>query len=184
MYESEPASFKRFRRIELPNRMRLCTFSTRHRLALFADPAVRDVFATTLERARRSGACLLVGWVVMPEHVHLLLMPPPLQASLVRGLWQIKRDSARTALALLRARADTVLPSITAASGRVQFWQPGGGHDRVMRSSDDVREKLRYIHENPVRRGLVDHQTDWAWSSARWYEGERSGPVGIDPIAL
>ena len=40
-----------------------------------------------------------------------------------------------------------------------------------------LEEKLRYLHENPVRAGLVDHRTDWQWSSARWYEWGM--PVGV-----
>jgi hypothetical protein len=52
------------------------------------------------------------------------------------------------------------------------FWQPGGGHDRNLRSDADVREKIAYVHHNPVRRRLVEHPRDWPWSSWRaWHEG-------------
>jgi len=39
---------------------------------------------------------------------------------------------------------------------------------------------IHYIHNNPVRRGLVDRAADWRWSSAAWYEGRRDGPLTVD----
>jgi putative transposase len=53
-----------------------------------------------------------------------------------------------------------------------------------MRSADDVREKLKYMHENPVKRGLVACPDEWPWSSARWYSGSREGELEIDPMGL
>jgi putative transposase len=44
-------------------------------------------------------------------------------------------------------------------------------------SQRKVEEKLQYMHENPVRAGLVEHAIDWRWSSARWYLCHR--PVGV-----
>ncbi len=58
----------------------------------------------------------------------------------------------------------------------------GGGYDRVIRSESDLREKIEYIHVNPVRRSLVAADTDWKWSSAQWYSGKRDEPVEVDRI--
>ncbi len=52
------------------------------------------------------------------------------------------------------------------------FWQRGGGYDRNLRSVRDIHEKVRYVHDNPVRRGLCDRSIDWYWSSAKsWVDG-------------
>jgi putative transposase len=55
-------------------------------------------------------------------------------------------------------------------------WQPKY-HAFNVWSEGKVREKLGYMHENPVRAGLVERAVDWRWSSARWYEHRR--PVGL-----
>jgi hypothetical protein len=52
---------------------------------------------------------------------------------------------------------------------RHRFWQPGGGYDRNITSSEALRAVIDYIPANPVRRGLVARAEDWEWSSARWY---------------
>ncbi|MCA9235524.1 MAG: hypothetical protein KDA44_08625 [Planctomycetales bacterium] len=58
---------------------------------------------------------------------------------------------------------------------------PGcGGYDRNLRSVRDVHEKIRYVHENPVRRGLVATAVDWPWSSARAGATGGDEPLPID----
>jgi putative transposase len=71
-----------------------------------------------------------------------------------------------------------ILEQLVGPHGRALFWQRGGGYDRNLRSSSDIREKIEYIHQNPVRRGLVVNPSDWVWSSARDYAGE----IGIVPL--
>lgn len=58
-----------------------------------------------------------------------------------------------------------------------RFWQAGGGYDRNVGDESTLRTMIDYIHQNPVRRGLVDRPEDWIWSSARWY-------AGLDPVVL
>jgi putative transposase len=61
-----------------------------------------------------------------------------------------------------------------------RFWQRGGGYDRNLRSVPDVHEKIKYIHENPLRRGLVARAEDWPWSSARAWATGMNQPIRID----
>jgi len=53
-------------------------------------------------------------------------------------------------------------------------------YDFVVRTEVKKREKLRYIHRNPVRRGLVLEPEQWAWSSFRWYAHGERGPVLVN----
>lgn len=55
-----------------------------------------------------------------------------------------------------------------------RFWQEGGGYDRNLMSGDAVRASIEYIHMNPVRRGLSERASDWAWSSWGQWHGEGS----------
>lgn len=69
------------------------------------------------------------------------------------------------------------------SEGLTRYWQKGGGHDRNVRDEEELWEKVRYIHRNPVKRGLVREPWEWKWSSARWYAGEREGEIPIDTIS-
>jgi putative transposase len=61
-----------------------------------------------------------------------------------------------------------------------RFWQRGGRYDRNLRSVKDIYEKINYIHNNPVRRGLVEKPEDWPWSSSKaWLEGTHN-PIRLD----
>ena len=104
----------------------------------------------------------LFAWVIMPEHVHLLVRPSPPEITVPRILMGIKRPVATEILANQRA---------CGADSQARFWQPGGGYDRNIFSNEELIEKINYIHQNPVRRGLVDRPEDWVWSSARAYAG-------------
>ncbi len=82
------------------------------------------------------------------------------------------------------------LPKLTRTRGKKTerlFWQSGGGYDRNITEPKTLEATADYIHENPVRRGLVDKATDWSWSSARWYAGvcdEASQQVKIDAMPV
>ncbi|MEM1186486.1 MAG: transposase [Planctomycetota bacterium] len=149
---------KTLRRYEIPGHARFLTFST-YRREPTLDEHGRTVFADQLAWTRTRLGFRLFAWVVMPEHVHLLVMPDlPEGADVARILSAIKRPVATSVRRLGRERG--------LATGD-RFWQAGGGYDRNIFSEDELVEKIGYIHDNPVRRGLVEVSTDWPWSSAR-----------------
>ncbi|HEX8875821.1 MAG TPA: hypothetical protein VF777_03670 [Phycisphaerales bacterium] len=117
----------------------------------------------------------------MPEHLHLLITPDVQAATVPRILNAVKSPVAKSVVARWRELDAAVLSEVVDPRGVARFWQPGGGYDRNIWSRDEYFEKLRYIHANPVKRGLCASETDWAWSSARWYAGLRDDRVLIDP---
>jgi putative transposase len=110
-----------------------------------------------LENARRRYGFRVYGFVLMPEHVHLLLSEPE-RGTLARALQSLKSASARTA----RGRQNRGM------GGRTPFWQTRY-YDRYMRDYSEFSEKLRYSHRNPVKRGLCQLPAQWQWSSFRHY---------------
>jgi hypothetical protein len=60
------------------------------------------------------------------------------------------------------------------------FGQRGGGYDRNIYSLEETREKIEYLHNNPVARGLCDLPQTWKWSSAKEYLGVGVGPVTVE----
>jgi putative transposase len=138
------------------------TFSCYHRLPLLGCNAAYEVFARELETARRQYGFVVAGYVLMPEHVHLLLGEPP-HSSLSVALQVLKQKTSRT----LKKKSDR------------QFWQRRY-YDFNVHSELKRVEKLRYMHRNPVRRGLVERPEDWPWSSFVHYATGALGTVEIE----
>jgi putative transposase len=134
------------------------TFSCFHRLAYLESAAVRDLFEDALQKAHSRYRFEVVGYVVMPEHVHLLVSEPA-RESLAVALQGLKLSVAR------RARMRP-------------FWLPRY-YDFNVRTDAKRVEKLNYIHWNPMKRGLVDRPEDWRWSSYRYYQTGEQGRVTI-----
>ena len=138
------------------------TFSCYHRLPLLSESKARDVFLAKLEETRQKYKFRVAGYVVMPEHVHLLLSEPK-DGNLSTVLQVVKQRSARI---------------IKRSDEQRSFWQTRFYDFNVYTKAKQV-EKLNYMHENPVNRGLVDSPTSWRWSSACFYESGNQGLVQI-----
>jgi putative transposase len=148
------------RRLHHSEQAHFLTFSCYHRFPLFAQMHMEDVFLLALEQTRKRFAMCVYGYVVMPEHVHLLVSEPVGEA-LAKFMQILKTKAA------LRARK---LGQRTA--GELPFWQ-ARYFDHNVRNHEGFVTQLRYIHRNPVKRGLCLQPEDWTWSSFRaWALGE------------
>jgi len=155
------------KRYEISNQARFLTFSCFDRKPFLADSVVADLFADRLMWTRQRLGFGLHAWVVMPEHVHLLISPKLPEAPVSKVLMSLKRPVAKDALKHLRSQG----------AHTESFWLPGGGYDRNIFSEQEMLEKCEYIHANPVRRGLVESAEEWPWSSARaWRDLETKWP--------
>jgi putative transposase len=113
----------------------------------------------------------------MPEHIHLLLTEPEVgSASTVMQVLQ-----QRTARALLakRKRRDPRQGNLFVDATRRAFWQARFYDFHVWTTKKRV-EKLRYMHRNPVKPGLVKSPELWRWSSYRHYGLQQAGPVRVN----
>jgi putative transposase len=158
------------------------TFSCYRRLPLLRTIRARNVFVQALGKIRERHKFLLVGYVVMPDHVHLLISEPPkvtpsvvLKALKQRVSRDLRRNKRRISTTQLR------LPFMSAGDGLPRFWQPRF-YDFNVYSAKKKREKLEYMHANPVKRGLVKNPGAWMWSSFLFYEKGEPGLVPIDPV--
>jgi len=114
----------------------------------------------------------------MPEHVHLLISEPQ-RGNPSAVMKALKQGFARRLLLGLRRATDSKQMSLWEAPGRGRIWQPRF-YDFVVFSEHKRLEKLRYIHRNPVKRGLVEEPQHWAWSSFRHYAYDEPGPVLVN----
>ena len=129
---------------------------------------------------RRRYRLVVLGYVVMPEHVHLLASEPQrdtlsiaiqaLKLGFVRSLSGVPNPMSRKR-GETWGTPDPALPR--------HFWQARFYDFNVWTEKKRI-EKLRYIHRNPVTRGLVDSPEKWKWSSFRFYRYGETGAVKIN----
>lgn len=118
----------------------------------------------------------LIAFVLMPEHVHLLIYPLEPNPELGRLLAAIKRPVSRQVKESLINGQNRLVETLTVQErpGKTvfRFWQKGPGYDRNLQTEKAVMAAIDYIHLNPVRRGLCQQAREWKWSSARFYESD------------
>ena len=168
MEEEEPHR-RRLHRVEGIGQARFLTFSCHRRLPLLDHEGIRGLFLARLAKVCASEQVRLLAWVIMPEHVHLMAFPES-EPDIKLFTHALKRPVAEAVLRRWKELAVPILQRIIHGTGH-RFWQTGGGYDRNLFNPDAVRGKIRYIHDNPIRRGIVMTATDYPWSSARGYAG-------------
>ena len=145
---------------------RFLTFGCYRRLPLLQTDWAKDAVVSYLAHTKTRLGYQLFAYVVMPDHVHLLLHPEVDVATVRRILSALKTRTASLILDRLRAEDPALVAKATSSNGTAHLWQPGGGYDRNIFSRDEFLEKARYIEENPVRNGLVERAEEYRWSSA------------------
>jgi putative transposase len=134
------------------------TFSCYQRKGYLGTGAARDLFEVVLGRMSYCYRFDVIGYVLMPEHVHLLVSEPEKE--------------------LLSVGLQAVKLAVSKRSKERPFWSARYYDFNVFTEAKRV-EKLDYMHRNPVKRGLVDSPEDWKWSSCRFYQTGDQGRVKI-----
>jgi len=149
------------------------TCSCYQRRKLLNTPDRRDLFLETLEQVRQRYTFVVLGYVVMPEHFHLLMSEP-------------ETGSPSTVMQVLKQRFARQVPGCTSAGEMMEksrVWQERF-YDFNVWSEGKRIERLRYMHLNPVKRGLVAAPEEWLWSSFRDYFGEQPGKVRVSNLSV
>jgi putative transposase len=147
------------KRYQYAGDLHFVTFSCYQLNPYLASPSVRSLFEEVLERTRVRYRFCVIGYVVMLEHVHLLVSEPA-TGTLAKAIHALKL-------------------SMSKLSPQRLFWQARYYDFNVFSARKHV-EKLRYIHRNPVKRGLVEKPEDWQWSSFCHYATGERGIVEIE----
>jgi putative transposase len=147
------------KRYQFAGDLHFVTFSCYRRHAYLASSSARSRFEEVLERMRVRYEFFVIGYVLIPEHVHLLVSEST-HGPLSRALHAIKLSMFKLSL-------------------QRPFWQARYYDFNVFSTRKHV-EKLRYIHRNPVRRGLVEQPQNWQWSSFCHYATGKRGTVEIE----
>ena len=167
---------KSIRHFHEPGDLHELTFSCYRRMPLLTNDVWREMFFRSIEKAITRWNFRLVAFVLMPEHVPLLVYPTTPGVEIDNLLSAIKQPYSVKIKNLLVASGSDLVNRLTVQErpGKTAFryWQEGPEYDRNLSSRKAVLSAIDDIHRNPIRRGLVDDVAHWKWSSARWYASE------------
>jgi putative transposase len=166
------------RHFDQPNTARFITISCFRRFRIFDSRQSIEIFLEELDYLRESIGIKILGYVIMPEHLHIVLWP-----STPVGLgFLIGQAKGRAAVKILSAWGEPIPIELDASHRKGRKYQvfERRCYDHNCRNRDVIMEKIIYCHRNPVTRGLVISSDEWPWSSYRWYQGERDVPLVID----
>ena len=158
------------------------TVVTKDRLPVFRTDQMREFICAALDEARRSAGFLLFAYVVMLDHLHLLTNRPSTSSDLLRV---IKGLTAHRVIDYLKehnfkSSLKKLEHCVRDRNYRYSLWQTEKNVFEIY-SERLFMQKLNYIHQNPVRAGLVERAIDYRWSSARIWAG---CPLEDEPLLV
>jgi putative transposase len=158
------------------------TCSCYRRRPLLGSARSRDVFVRILEETRVRYQFAVIGYIVMPEHFHLLIGEPKVGTP-ATVLQVLKQRVSRTLRGQKRHAGSPLQPGLgpDEHAALKSFWEPRF-YDFNVWSRKKKIEKIDYMHENPLKRGLVTHPKDWRWSSFANYQGLSTTAIQIDAM--
>lgn len=155
------------------------TAATFKRTPLLAVPTCASIFCKELEAARQKYGFDVFAFVVMPDHIHLVLWWDTLalpDLTISKIAWAVKGLSARRMVDYLKQQQSIEASRIPRQqthfhNWQYKIWQQGAGYDFNIYSRQKLIEKITYLHANPIRAGLAALPEDYPWSSAADYAG-------------
>lgn len=163
------------------------TLSCYRRLKLLGKDETKRLFLSELDKARKKLQYEVWAYVIMPEHVHLLVWPRLREYRIQDFRKTLKERSGKAVLNWIREYHPSAMARLVQPEGarlRTRFWQDGKGYDRNFWTPPLIWQCIRYIHGNPVRRNLCETPAGWPWSSYGSYEGTSSGEFEVDPCRV
>lgn len=143
-----------------------------HRLPVFRTDAMKKIVCAALDEARHSGGFAILAYVIMPDHLHVITDGARKVSDTLRFLNGIsshrviaylKENNYTSSLAKLREAGK--------ARGHAHSLWDGHSHALPLFSESFFMQRTNYIHQNPVRAGLVERAEDYLWSSVRCWCG-------------
>jgi len=167
-------------RIVDPKAPHFLTCTVLNWMPLFTRPQTSDIILEALRHRQQQDGWKVYGYVILENHLHMIVQAEDLSAELPR----FKSFTARKLIDhLTECRAEHLLRQLAffrkahKQDRDYQLWEEGS-HPQMIDTEDVLRQKLEYIHQNPVKRGYVDEAEHWRYSSARNY----AGLAGLIPV--
>lgn len=166
-----------------PNTFHYVTLVTYERVAVFRSDRACEIFVRTLDEVRAIFPYKLVGYVIMPDHAHAIVNNA--SGTISDWLMRVRGNSAREILGWLRENGHVqslkklALTPPQKRNHTHAVWQKDPSVIDLW-SPKFIRQKLNYLHLNPVRAGLCEHPAQWKWSSCMAYLPHKPGDVPME----
>ncbi len=154
-------------------------------LPIFSSDVYFKIIIDSLKYCQDNKGLNLIAYVIMPEHIHLVTANLE-TTSLSDTMRDFKRFTSREISGLLRKDRKKLLLEVLEKAAQIgkgnteyKVWQDDF-HPEAIYSETFLRQKIDYIHQNPVRRRLVSKPEDWAYSSARNYTSNDETLITVD----
>ncbi len=173
------------RHFDHDGRARFITFVTHRDIPALRYDALKLFVIDSIREIRLRNNLRLLAYVIMPEHVHLVVVPP-VEVELGPVIGLAKNRSAHAALRALRSVDPEMLKEFRVLRNGIErnaFWERRC-FDHNCRSVNAVRSRIEHCHKNPVKRGLVTSAEEWPWSSCRNYLGWKGSMMEVDTFEL
>ncbi len=164
---------------------RFITILCHKRYNLLNDDTAKDIFLNHLNKIRTKYGLKLLAYVIMPNHVHLVIYPETNQ-KIGKIIGELKSTSAREILNYFKDNKIAALNDIIVIRDGIRrhaFWYRRC-YDHNCRGVKSVLEKINYCHNNPVKSNLVKESGEWLWSSYNHYDGKHNPIIEIDDFEL
>ena len=159
------------------------TCTVLHWLPVFTRPNSVQIIIDCLNHLKNSDGLKLYGFVILENHLHLIISSDDLP----RTIHKFKSYTAKSILQLLKTNGlNTLLDQFKfykkahKTHTNFQIWQEGYA-PKLIQSNQMMRQKLDYIHQNPVKRGYVELAEHWRYSSAQNYNGQ-NGIIDVETM--
>jgi REP element-mobilizing transposase RayT len=150
------------------------------RLPVFKTAKLKNIACNALNEARTSASLLIFAYVIMPDHLHALIGSERKPSEVLRFINGI---SGHGVISFLKEkRFESSLQKLRRENGNRQHKYSLWDHHpnlKLITTENGLIEKANYIHQNPVRAGLVERAEDYRWSSARCWVGK---PLEDEPL--
>jgi REP element-mobilizing transposase RayT len=158
------------------------TLNTKNRLPVFRKDEVKNVLCQAIDEARKSAGLLLFAYVIMIDHLHVITDQSKPISEVLRVL---KGITARRVIDYLKERNYSaslakLQHEVRDRNYRYSLWQTEKNVYPIL-VKDSSCKKVNYIHNNPVRAGMVERAIDYRWSSARIWQ---RCPLDDEPLLM
>jgi putative transposase len=174
-----PIHRKKLHHYNTPGHAHELTFSCYRRSDYFLDPKASEIFLQVISEAKIQYRFRVWAYVIMPNHVHLLLWPQDNKYDIakidcgIKGVFS-KRYAAHLSITNHSKYEEFIIENRGKKTFR--FWQVGGGFDRNLWNAKAIHDSIKYIEANPIRRGLTSATENYKWSSA-YARGQKQGLI-------
>ncbi|MBI9018961.1 MAG: transposase [Phycisphaerae bacterium] len=173
---------KKLKHYDLPCHAHELTFSCYRGRNFFGKERVCQWLAESIDKARAKLNFALWAYVFMLNHAHILIYPLQENYSIAQIERLIKQPVAQKAINWLKKNNPIGLKQLETGlqSRKHRFWQKGTGYDRNIIKMDTLINSVKYIHNNPVKKNLVELPQQWYYSSAVAWMDLTDEPLKID----